>query len=151
MEPITRYDLHDTIDLTPGGAVHHDLVIDVDFDGWDSESIGGDEHLGHVQETYNIDNLWGLLDGGEHTNKIDGEGITFDFSIRNPVVYDPTKFRENMFWSFSNFKTDTLSYAQFASTFSDVSPNEQVWIHPFNHLYYRPHTSTSPPMATALA
>ena len=125
-----------TYDLTPGGAAHSGLVIDIDFDGWDTENVGGDEHLGHVHVTYNLDNLFGLTDAGPHFNETDGNGVTFDFGVKNPLPFDPTKFRQEMFWSFHNFDTDPLTYDQFAATFTDVDPNEAVWTHPFDHLYY---------------
>lgn len=125
-----------TYDLTPGGAAHSGLTIDLDFDGWDTENIGSDEHLGHVHVTYNLDNVFGLMDSGPHFNENHGNGVTFDFGVKNPLPFDPTKFRQEMFWSFRNFTTDPLTYDQFASTFTDVDPNEAVWIHPFDHLYF---------------
>lgn len=125
-----------TFDLTPGSAAHSGLVIDIDFDGWDTETLSSDEHLGHVHETYNLDNLFGLMDSGPHFNETDGNGVTFDFGIKNPLPFDPTKFRQEMFWSFHNFDTDPLSYDQFARTFTDVDPNEAVWTHPFDHLFF---------------
>ncbi|HET9015574.1 MAG TPA: hypothetical protein VFN57_08255 [Thermomicrobiaceae bacterium] len=126
-----------TYDLTPGGAAHSGLVIDIDLDGWDTETVGGDENLGHVHVTYDLDNVFGLMDSGPHFNETDGNGVTFDFGVKPAgLPFDPTKFRQEMFWSFSNFITDPLTWAQFASTFSDVDPNESVWTHPFDHLFF---------------
>ena len=57
------------------------------------------------------------------------------FNIKNDRPYPADDFRGQMWWSFHNFNTNPLTYDQFAQTFADVDPEENI-VHPINKLYY---------------
>jgi hypothetical protein len=129
-------DLKETFDLTPDSqVVHSNLVVDISMDAWDDDDSSDDDHLGTLQAIYSIDNLWGLFEGGSHTVSDDGS-FTATFSIKNPLPFDISQFRQQAWWSFENFTTPKLTYDQFAATFTDVDTDEAAWRHPFNALYY---------------
>jgi uncharacterized protein with LGFP repeats len=110
-----------------------DLAIHVRFDGWDSFSVGSDERLGTLEQTYTVDDLWGS--GNNPTHRQNNFQATY--SVRTHVALDPAKgFRDQLYWPFHNFKTPVLSWDQFALTFSDVDTSEGVVFHPFDHLFY---------------
>jgi hypothetical protein len=133
-----------TFDLTPGSLViQSDLTIDITMLGWDEDSTSEWDNLGLIHVIYTIDNLWGLFDGGPHTvygRDVGGEdpdaGFTATFGISSLLPVDPTQVRQQLFWSFENSGTPDLTYDQYASTFTDVDPNEFWLFHPFNRLYY---------------
>lgn len=129
------HDLNEAFALT--SVVRSDLTLHCDFDGWDEDGgfCGSDDHLGNVTRDYSIDNLWGTHDGGPHTGHDDGS-FTITYNIRNPIPFDPSQFRQQMFWSFDNFGVDKLSYDQYAATFRDVNQDEFWLFHPFNRIYY---------------
>ncbi|HET8845388.1 MAG TPA: hypothetical protein VFN35_28205 [Ktedonobacteraceae bacterium] len=131
-------DIEETFELMPGAEIiTSDFSFHVAMDAWDADDITDDDFLGKIDVTYSIDNLWGLLDGGPHKVNGDDDGtFTATYSVKNPLPFDPLKFRQNLFWSFSNFDTPELTYEQFGATFSDVDPDETKWLHPFNALYF---------------
>ena len=103
--------------------VQSTLAIDVKLEGWDSDTnipFDDDDRLGVVQERLTIDNLWGLL---EDRAVWRGDFMAV-FRMRNPMPFDGSNFRRQMYWRFENFKTAELSYDQYAQTFGDVSPSE---------------------------
>ena len=103
--------------------VQSTLAIDVKLEGWDSDTnipFDDDDRLGAVQERLTIDNLWGLL---EDRTVWRGDFMAV-FRMRNPMPFDGSNFRRQMYWRFENFKTAELSYDQYAQTFRDVSPSE---------------------------
>nr|WP_290227779.1 hypothetical protein [Trichocoleus desertorum] len=116
-------------------VVRGDLVVNVRLDGWDSDSgrpFDGDDRLGTVQERYTIDNLWGLSEDATHWR---GNFLAV-YKFRDPMPYDPTKFRQQLFWPFANFSTAELSRSQYAQTFRDVAEDESWFWHPFNRAFY---------------
>lgn len=130
-------DIKETFHLTPGSVVQSNLVITITMEAWDDDPVGDNDYLGTVSTTYSIDNLWGSFDSGAHYAEGTGSNsFTATFSIKKPYPFDMTDFRGQLFWSFPNFSTPSLTYGQFASTFTDVDTDEAVWRHPFNALYY---------------
>jgi uncharacterized protein with LGFP repeats len=115
--------------------VQSTLAVDVKLEGWDSDTnipFDDDDRLGVVQERLTIDNLWGLLDDRAVWR---GDFMAV-FRMRNPMPFDGSDFRRQMYWRFENFKTAELSYDQYAQTFRDVSPSGSIFFNPFNHAYY---------------
>lgn len=113
-----------------------DLVVNVVMEGWDEDDWpNGDDHLGTIRATYTIDNLWGARENPRREANGDGKLIA-TYSLLTHLPYNRDRFRQEMFWSFENPTTAELSYNQFAATFRDVDPDESVWLHPFNRLYY---------------
>jgi len=114
------------------GTMQGGTSIHVRMEGWDSDWPDGDDKLGTVDKTYTIDNLWGINEDASHW--------VGDFQARykvRPIVnFDHSKFRENYYWKFHNYSTSELSWGQFAETFRDVSNDETVIWHPFDHLFY---------------
>jgi LGFP repeat len=117
-------------------VVQHDFFLELQIHGWDSDVTSGDDSLGWVRVSYDVDNLFGILDGGVHHGADGGDSFDITFGTRNPIPYDTSDFVGNLGWSFANPTTPRLSYAQFAATFRDVDPDEYAWRHPFNRLYY---------------
>jgi hypothetical protein len=114
------------------GVARSSLAIDVSVSVWDYDSVSSNDRLGVVSDSYSIDNLWGALTDNYHRSG----NAAATFAVRNHRPYDRSDFRGARWWSFSNFTTDELSYDQFSRTFVDVSPDESVWLHPFNKLFY---------------
>jgi hypothetical protein len=112
-------------------AVQGDLVVTVKLDGWDSDTFG-DERLGLLDERYSVDNLWGVLEDASHWR---GNFLAV-YKFRNPMPADLSDFREKLFWQFENFKTERLTYAQYAQTFRDVANDESALWNPFDRAYY---------------
>jgi hypothetical protein len=52
------------------------------------------------------------------------------------MKFDPSQFRQEMWWGFHNFSTADLSWDTFAQTFSDVQESDIHWEHPFDWLFY---------------
>jgi hypothetical protein len=102
---------------------------------WDFDDTSHNDHLGTVSQHYSIDDLWGGLVGQYHE---DGDGAA-KFTVRPNIGFTGTDFRSQFWWSFHNFKTDELTYDQFARTFDDVpdDQSENLVLHPFNFLWYR--------------
>lgn len=120
-------------------VVQGDLVIDVKLEGWDSDFPDGDDRLGTVDERYTVDNLWGLFENAEHWRK----DFLAVYKLRNPMPLDPNQeFRQQLFWSFDNFKTAELKVDQYAQTFRDVDDlkfsflDPSTW-RPFDRLFYQ--------------
>ena len=128
----------DLIPLIP--AVHSDLSISVWFDGLGDHSIGQDERLGIYQATLNISNLWGLRDGPAHPpnqNANSSYSFSCNFRTQTDVPVPPgTPWRKQFWWPFDNFSTPSLSWQQYAETYTDVHDQESVIWHPFDHLFY---------------
>ncbi|GAA5501779.1 hypothetical protein Dxin01_01518 [Deinococcus xinjiangensis] len=121
------------------GVPRGNWQIRVKIDGWDSDSgfirgwVGDDDDLlGTVDQTYTIDNHFGLNDTGEHWV---GD-FMLAYAMQEDVPYNTLQFRQNCFWNFKNFNTPRLSKRQYAETFSDVDQDESAVWHPFNALYY---------------
>jgi hypothetical protein len=115
--------------------VQSSLAIDVKLEGWDSDDripFDSDDRLGVAQERLTIDNLWGLL---ANRSVWHGDFMAV-YRMRNPMPFDGSNFRRQMYWRFENFKTAELSYEQYAQTFRDVNPGESIFFNPFNHAYY---------------
>jgi hypothetical protein len=113
-------------------VVHSDLTIDVHFDCWDSDDTSGDDQLGVIDRHYSVDNVWGVRGIGDQR---EGDALA-NFAIRNPMPFDPTRFRQQLWWGFHNFDTAELSWQEYAETFRDVSNDETTVWHPFDHLFY---------------
>jgi hypothetical protein len=131
-------DIAETFELmAPSEIITSDFSVHIAMDAWDADDITDDDFLGKIDVTYDIDNLWGFFDGGPHKVNGDDDGsFTATYSMKNPLPFDPSQFRQQLFWSFSNFNTSALTYDQFAATFTDVDTNESKWLHPFNALYF---------------
>ncbi len=121
-------------------AVHSDLSISVWFDGLGHHTLGSDERLGIYQSTYNISNLWGLFEAPDHSpNQNQNSSYSFDCKFRTSTdipVAAGTPWRKDFWWPFHNFSTPSLSWSQYAQTFTDVHDQESVVWHPFDHLFY---------------
>lgn len=126
--------IHQTKSLVD--VVNHDFRMQLTVDAWDADDTSDDDYLGRVQVTYDIDNLFGLLDAGTHHGSNGDDSFDVSFSIRNPIPYNTDDWVHNLGWSFPNFSTPELTYQQFAKTFSDVGSDEYAWRHPFNRSYY---------------
>jgi hypothetical protein len=129
-------------------VVRGDLVVNVRLDGWDSDTWlqGSDDRLGTVQERYTIDNLWGLFEDATHWRN----DFLAVYKFRNPMPFDPNKFRQQMFWPFDNFSTKELSWSQYAQTFRDVAEDESAFWHPLTIYSTSWCTREAPQVATAL-
>lgn len=123
-------DINKKFDISP--VVQGDLTFQVNFDGWDADDLSSDDHLGTVNRSFSIDNLWGYLDAAERTNN----EFQVTYSIQTELPYNKNDYRGDMFWSFHNFTTPELSYDQYSSTFTDVGTNDNYVLNPFNKLYY---------------
>jgi hypothetical protein len=112
------------------------LTLHVSITGMDYDSFSRDDDLGTVSEDYSLDNLWGLESLFGDFHKVDDFGATF--TIRNlDVPYDAEKDpKGTIWWSFSNYLKDELSYDDFAATFEDVDANESAWLNPFNKQFF---------------
>ncbi|HET6521492.1 MAG TPA: hypothetical protein VFG47_16985, partial [Geminicoccaceae bacterium] len=111
--------------------VRGDLVVNVKLEGWDSDTFS-DDRLGTVDERYSVDNLWGILEDAGHWR---GDFLAV-YKFRNPMPTDLKGFRKKLFWQFENFKTERLSYSQYAQTFRDVAHDESALWNPFDKAYY---------------
>jgi LGFP repeat len=112
--------------------VRGDLIVFMNFDGWDRVNIGSDNHLGICSQALTAQNLWLL----EQPQSPSNGSFSMDYNIQTTVKYDATKFRQEMEWGFDNQGTPDMPWALFADTFSDVEQTENVVLHPFNALFY---------------
>ena len=128
-------DTHDANDDFPlNGVANHAFTVNASIEVYDFDDTGPNDRLGEPSATYSIDNLWGTLPGSNDTHRSgDGEAT---FNIKSTHGFDRTDFRGQMFWSFENFKTEDLTYDQFAQSFRDIKVDEATWRHPFNALYF---------------
>jgi LGFP repeat len=114
--------------------VRGELVIDVNFDGWDACESTSDQHLGDATGSFGIDNLWAINQPQE--------GWFGDFfiaySVQNRTPFDPQdpNFREDLWWGFENFDTAELSREQYGQTFVDVQTDDPGF-HPFDEAFYQ--------------
>lgn len=114
-------------------AVSSGLRFSGKIEGWDSTTFGGDDLLGTYRIDYSIDNAWGLDETSPPQWKGDFLAV---FSTNSGLPVDQTKVRQQLFWSFHNWNTPTLTTDQFAQTYSDAQEDERVLAHPFNELFY---------------
>lgn len=113
--------------------VHGDLRLAVSFDGWDAANSTSAQHLGLSSTVYSAQTLWGV---GQVNDAWTGDfQATYDIQTHNS--FDASKFRQEMWWSFDNFGTPSLSWEEYAETFSDVSISENNWEHPFDWAFYK--------------
>lgn len=130
--------------VTPGSVVlKSNITVSVSMVAFDYDDTSNIDHLGTIQQTYDIHNLWGLFgDGpnGETSHYAStGDGSITAWFKGNPVIaYDANidEFRRNQFWPFSNFSTPALSYAQYDQTFTDVDTSDSTLLNHFNKAYY---------------
>ena len=138
--------------LVPEAAdwpVSGDLVVHVTVQVWDIDDIFNNDFLGKVEHTYSVDNFWGFGEPEEYTATGENSDLIIAvlMAMKTTQPFDSSDFRGNMFWSFRNFSTpddehDKVykmpkpSYDVFARAFEDVDPDEAVWRHPFNWLFY---------------
>ena len=129
--------------------VSGDLVVHVTVQVWDIDDIFNNDFLGKVEHTYSVDNFWGFGEPEEYTATGENSDLIIAvlMAMKTTQPFDSSDFRGNMFWSFRNFSTpddehDKVykmpkpSYDVFARAFEDVDPDEAVWRHPFNWLFY---------------
>jgi len=132
------HDLEETFDLTPGGQpVYGAMSIVLEIKGYDAQ-WGPDDALGKFTLEANVDNLW-LTTAETNTYEAHhdpGERILATLAFKSHVEFEMTNFRQQMWWSFDNVGTPTLTKDQYAATFRDVGLGEWWWLHPFNALYY---------------
>jgi hypothetical protein len=112
------------------------LAIHVDVRGRDHKDIGEDGDYGTFSDDFTIENGWGFLPG--YNSVHDNSDFMVDFRLRQPPrPWDPRLgFRQQWFWQFHNFDTDTLSQATCSETFSDIGADDNWLLHPFNKLFY---------------
>lgn len=124
------------MDLLQVPVVRGDLVLDIAFEGWDSDvgNIGGgpDDRLGGIRHKFTIDDLWGRDSLGMHRDS----DFAVEYAVQLELVFDPGKFREAFAWRYRNFGTDDVTYEQFARAYADVDTDETVGWHVFHHIFY---------------
>lgn len=104
------------------------------------KTIGADDEEGTVTMSYNILNLWGLLEN-DHSHQ--NGAFTATFAMQPfpppPVSLDPEQFRYQLFWPFQNIDTDQLSWKTYSDTFADVAETDKhIDLNPFSfkmHLF----------------
>ena len=134
------------------GTVRHDsrVRIKIDVDDWDQAS--GNDYLGTLDRTFDIDSWWGLLGGspaGVYTDlpatRKGGDApslstLRFDLGVADQTGLNPNApYREQRFWRFDNFDTAELTRAQYVATFRDVDQADSTWDkvrNPFDTAYY---------------
>jgi hypothetical protein len=101
-------------------------------------TIGTDDEDGTVTAHYDIDNLWGTADTSMHSN------ASFNVNMKpmpQPQIFstDPAQFRTQLFWPFTNFDTEALSWTEFSETFTNVGEGDLGFnVLPWNwHLWER--------------
>ena len=130
----TGKELDLTIFIIP--IVRGDLTINVSFAAFDKVVFGSDDPLGTLTGFYNAQNLWGI---GQVADSWNNRFLaTYDIKPHN--TYDKAAFRQQMSWGFLNVGTPTLSWEEFAETYTDVSVAENnaggYLEHPFNHAFF---------------
>jgi hypothetical protein len=143
---------HDINRRFTADTIRHDsrIRIKVDVDDWDQAT--GNDFLGTLDRTFDIDTWWGLLGGSPAgvyndlpATKKGGDApslstLKFDLGVGDQTGLDPSRpYREQHFWRFDNFKTETLTREQYAATFRDVDHAESTWDkirNPFDTAYY---------------
>lgn len=112
-----------------------DTAFTITFHGVDVDDTSSDDDLGTTTSTYDINNLWGMFEDNRHETSSSDGGVTGVYAIRNHPPFDPNDIIGTQWWSFDNFATPKLTYAQFSASFQDVASDES-WTHPFNKLYF---------------
>jgi len=113
-------------------VVSHDWYLSLHVKLYDRDTFSSDDVLAEFWNSYNVDNLFGILDETMHR----GSQARAEWSLRNPIPYDTSDFVRTLGWRFHNFTTTELTYDQFAQTFTDVGPDETWLFNPFNHAFY---------------
>lgn len=117
-------------------VVRGDLQFNVSFTGFDRITVGSDDNLGTISGVFDAQTLWGV--GWVGSTWQSSFLATYTVKPHNP--YNKAEFRQEMFWSFVNVGTPTLSWDEYAETYRDVSIAENDALgyieHPFDHLFY---------------
>lgn len=123
-----------------GGENNHDVNIDLpvtltpnpsravtfSVDVWEADP-GPDDHLGKWTKVLDASNGWGLL---ENDGILDSGSFSHINSITaavQPIVDINALTEVQKWWGVGNQGTDDLSYQQYASAFSDVDSETEVW------------------------
>ncbi len=93
---------------------------------------GPNDDMGSVSAHYSIENLWGKDAELEHRN---GD-LSAWFTVRNHIEYGDKPFRQEQWWAYHNFTTDTLSYDTYEQTFADVAHAGSFEENPFVYFFY---------------
>lgn len=138
--------LHKTYKLN---ALKSNVWIELKMDFYDRDSSSDNDYLGTMTWTFIPETAWGLFEPNlglysspltsYNPDNVSGlEVIRTVFSSRLPSVHDPNRaFRDQYWWFFDNFKKNSISYEFYANTFSDVSVDENVLLHPINYALYK--------------
>ncbi len=118
----------------------------------------GDDTIGEFTKSFDIETLWDAtfpdLQGNNLLTWYSGEDGKFRADLRIEIdgfVMDPfdiANFRKNLFWNFlvpsksgsgltGNPSIETLTFKNYADTFSDVEADDTPIFHPFNHIYFQ--------------
>ncbi len=124
------YDVEKTFNLGPAGIVPNDpnRVIAFSLDVWDSDWPDDDDHLGDYEYTLNMANAWGLR--GNPTGLINSGAFDNINSITwsvSPHIDEALLTERQKWWGVKNRGTDSLTWDQYASAFSDVDSETEWW------------------------
>lgn len=124
------YDVNKTFNLGPAGIIPNNPSRTIKFglDVWDSDWPDGDDHLGDFEFTLSMANAWGFRgnpDGLFNSGGFDNiNSITWSVS---PHVDESLLTEAQKWWGVKNQGTDSLTYHQYASAFSDVDSETEWW------------------------
>jgi hypothetical protein len=124
------YTVNKTFDLGPNGIVPNtpSRVIRFTLDVWDSDWPDDDDHLGFFDYTLSMANAWGLRgnpSGLFNSGSFDNiNSITWSVA---PRIDEAALTESQRWWGVQNRGTDSLTYNQYASAFSDVDSDSEWW------------------------
>lgn len=87
---------------------------------------GNDDNLGRHTTVLNASNAWGYKQPNLDFNQSFGKTKTFLWSIR-PKINIASLSVTQKWWKFDNFKTPTITKAQYAAAFRDVDSEPELW------------------------
>ena len=124
------YDVEKIFNLGPAGIVPNtpNRIIKFSLDVWDSDWPDDDDHLGEYSYTLSMANAWGLRGnpgGLFNSGKFDNiNSITWAVSQR---INESSLTENQKWWGVQNRGTDSLTWDQYASAFSDVDSETEQW------------------------
>lgn len=124
------YEVNKTFDLSPAGIVPNapNRVIKFTLDVWESDWPDDDEHLGVFVYTLSMANAWGFRNNpaGLFNSGAFDEINSITWSV-SPHIDEKLLTEGEKWWGVKNRGTDSLTYEQYATAFSDVDSETEWW------------------------
>jgi hypothetical protein len=114
------------------------ITVNLTSQGYTDDCPGSasNSETGHLTLQFDIDNEWGA-NLARTVTAPDAGDFNFTSHVKNDFPYDHNDWRGELWWSFHNFDTDTMSVQTYSDTFVGVPNNFQAITNWGDGLYYQ--------------